>query len=833
MGNELSTFDVEEDQEESTEDLKPQVGIEVQNGPVTLQSSPIINTAPPNTRDNNKANTPQENIIASSQKTIIISPMVNGTDAKPLAPPAKSKFRLTISRPAPGLTTFQPNGPENGVDVKSEVGGDPVLIQTQNNAPIPAETNVTKGTVGGGPNLAPPTVLATDDAPLSETNSVEVESTPSKPREVSIFHRLFKPEKKVQFEEPGQAEGPENQEVVITLNQNGGLQSVPPSASLQSQNVDKGNQAAVDGQSSEPAGVPVGPETSTEATQTSPQPEIHPVMSFFKTLVNKPGLKSEEESKSDVEDKKKKENGGLRKSSSKKEKGKAATLQAPEKEMKAQKKAESSKSSTLGRLFRPKPKKDEVQAGGDKVVVEQPVVSANSEQSAPEQVIPQDAKPSNVPPQITAAADDGKGAKESPARPRLFWRKSFKGDPPPSKIQENGMEEMAAVSVNAAPEPTLTLDTNPPEVAVQPQEEEKAVQEAPPRPLPFWRKSFKVDPLPPKVQENIAVELPAVSIGIEQQAPEQPAPEQPAVPETTPAEGDKPSLDSEKPLKEATPRPVPFWRKSFKGEPQPVKVQESVAVEQPVVSVSLNTEKSAPEQIVAPDVQADAVIAPPENEKPPVKEVAPRNVPFWRKSFKAEPPPPKVPENSPPEEPVTIQLTETSSAEPDSQSAKADSGAKTSPVTEGKSQQGKKADEGKNSKPKIMMFFKQLTLDITDGVEVGKSEKTVVTAVVEPPPAPPLQKSKENSKEKKASSEKLTKQESRESPEAAAASSQAQVIEAAPVLNGAESSKEGQMKRVEKRQSLGSFFKAIGPKRLCDAEVQTDPVSILPAEKAK
>ncbi|PIO36328.1 hypothetical protein AB205_0110990, partial [Aquarana catesbeiana] len=69
------------------------------------------------------------------------------------------------------------------------------------------------------------------------------------------------------------------------------------------QNVDKGNQAAVDGRSSEPAGVPVGPETSTEATQTSPQPEIHPVMSFFKTLVNKPGPKTEEEAKSDVEDK--------------------------------------------------------------------------------------------------------------------------------------------------------------------------------------------------------------------------------------------------------------------------------------------------------------------------------------------------------------------------------------------------------------------------------------------------------------------------------------------------------------------------------------------------
>ncbi|CAI9589393.1 unnamed protein product, partial [Staurois parvus] len=81
----------------------------------------------------------------------------------------------------------------------------------------------------------------------------------------------------------------------------------------------------------------------------------------------------------------------MRKSSSKKEKGKAATLQASEAEMRAQKKAESSKSSTLGRLFRPKSKKDEVEAGGGK---------------------------------ITAAADDGKGAKETSTRPRLFWRKS-------------------------------------------------------------------------------------------------------------------------------------------------------------------------------------------------------------------------------------------------------------------------------------------------------------------------------------------------------------------------------------------------------------------------
>ncbi|XP_072270299.1 breast carcinoma-amplified sequence 1 isoform X3 [Pyxicephalus adspersus] len=810
MGNELSTFDVEEDQEESTDDIKPEVDVEGQNGPITIQSSPVINAAPPIAQEKSKPTIQQENVITSSQKTIIISPTANGTDTKPPAPPAKSKFRLTISRPAPGLTAFQPNDPENG-DAKSEVRvEEPALIQTQKNVPFIVETNVTNGNTG--PNQTPSTVLPTDDTSVTQSNTIQVESEPPKPKEISIFHRLFKPEKKVQFEEPVQSEVPENQEVVITVNKNGGLQSAPSSL----QNVDKGNQAAVDGQSSEPESVPIGPETSTEATQTSPQPEIHPVMSFFKTLVNKPVTKSEEEAKPNAEDKKK-ENGGLRKSS-KKEKGKGAVQQTPETDVKGQKKAESSKSSTLGRLFRSKQsKKDEAQTSGGKVVLEPSVVSveANSEQSAPELVISQDAKPSNVPPQIEASTDDGKSTKEASARPRLFWRK--------------GVEEPAAVAVNTVPEPALTIDTNLPEAAVQPQEE--AVKEAPSRPIPFWRKSFKVDPQPPKVQENITVQEPVLSVGVEQSASEQPA-----VLEINPPEADK-TPDSEKPGKEASPRPVPFWRK--------------VVVEQPVLSVSVNAEKSAPEQITAPDAQqAEAVTAPPENEKP-VKEASTRPVPFWRKSFKMDPLPPKTPENSSPEEPVTIQLTEISS-EPDSQTAKPDSGAKTSPVTEGKSQQGKKAEEGKNSKPKIMMFFKQLsvmgdpnidtseeingkmspTLDITDGVEVGKSEKTVVTAVVEPPPPPPPQKSKESLKEKRASTEKLNKLESREIPEAAA-SSQAQAVEVGPVHNGADSSKEGQMKRVEKRQSLGSFFKAIGPKRLCDAEVQTDPVSILPAEKAK
>ncbi|XP_068119546.1 breast carcinoma-amplified sequence 1 isoform X4 [Hyperolius riggenbachi] len=662
---------------------------------------------------------------------------------------------------------------------------------------------------------------------------------------------------------------------------------------------DKGSAAAVDGRSTDPASVPAGQEN--EATQTSPEPEIHPVMSFFKTLVNKPVPKSEEDVKREAEDKK---NGGLRKSSSRKEKAKSAVQESAQTELKGHK-ADGQKSSTLGRLFRSKSKKDEVPAGADKVVLVPPTVSVslNSQQSAPEAAALD--KPSNVPPQITASAEEGRSAKEAAPRPRLFWRKSFKGDPQPTTIQENGVDEPTVVSVSPAPEAVLTVDTNLPDTSIQPLQEEvvkeppprplpfwrksfkadpppsktpengvdaqavvtvspapeavltldtnlpdtsvqppqeEVVKEPPSRPLPFWRKSFKVDSPPPKTQETVAIEQPVASVSVNM---EQSIPPQAAAIETALAEADTPPAGTEKPVKEASSRAVPFWRKSFKGEPQSQKAQENIAVELPVVSASVNAEQSAPQSVTAAqDIKpADVTVTLPESEKPS-KEAGSRPVPFWRKSFKGDPPPP------PP-----AKSQDNSSTEAESQSAKPDSKAKGSGSTaEGKSPEGKKPEEGKSTKPKIMMFFKQLsvigdpsnipseevngkskdspTLDISDGVELGKTEKTVVTAVVEPPPAPPLQKMKENAKEKKASSEKLTKHESRECLDVAA-SSQVQVPEPATVLNGAESSKESQLKRTEKRQSLGSFFKAIGPKRLCDAEVQTDPVSILPAEKAK
>ncbi|XP_041434182.1 breast carcinoma-amplified sequence 1 isoform X16 [Xenopus laevis] len=439
----------------------------------------------------------------------------------------------------------------------------------------------------------------------------------------------------------------------------------------------------------------------------------------------------------------------------------------------------------------------------DKVLEEQPVaVTISPEQPSPEQILTQDTNPSepNVQPQISAPAskDEGKAAKESIPRPKTFWRKSFKGDPPATKQEENVEEEqpVAAVtinSVNAAPEQIG--------------------------------------------DQNINSAAPNVQIEIQSQ----------------------PSGSDRKAEKETTPeRPRPFWRKSFKGDPAVTKIQENVEEQQSAVALIENSDNVAPEQELSLETKPTAPNVQPEIPNQPIsghgkveKESAPP-VPFWRKSFKGDPQPVKNEENSLKEEPEAEAVTENASAEKE---AKADAGVQAA-ASSGKGQEspdkGKKAEDGKNTKPKLMMFFKQLSvigdggngnseevnekstdqssLDLTDGAEATKSEKTVVSAVVEPPP--PAPKIKENQKEKKAGAEKMTKQESKDMPEAVSPT-QHQASDPALVQNGADATKDGQLKKTEKRQSLGNFFKAIGPKRLSDAAVQTDPVCILPGEKAK
>uniref|UniRef100_A0A803KAD0 Breast carcinoma amplified sequence 1 n=1 Tax=Xenopus tropicalis TaxID=8364 RepID=A0A803KAD0_XENTR len=748
MGNVLSHEEGSEDEDVQVQEKQPEFA--VQNGSVPLQNSTLVKVIPSTDQVvlvDGKQVTRQKSIISSSEKMIVFSPIANGgIDSKPPAPTAQSKFRLSISRPPSGRTIFQVNGLEGGKLETPGASEGPLITENQNDTPVVLETSVTKVQ-----NQPPPSSFAINTA-LSPSAPVTVEpplaasvssglETPPKPKEISFFQRIFMPEKKVQIEEPSQPQLEENEEAGIMVKHNAGLQSMPVTNNPQAQNIDDFNQEAVKEFSSELApnqgnnNSPTTLEASLPAPPPSP-PEVHPVMSFFKTLVspNKSVLKSEEESKKDSDDKK---NGGLRKSSSRKEKAKSLPQQTAESEAKSPKKSDSPKSRTLSRLFGHKSKKGEDLSSGNKVVEEQPVaVTVNSEQPSPEQILTQDTKPTepNVQPQITAPAskDEGKAAKESIARPRPFWRKSFKGDSPTTKQEEN---------------------------------------------------SFKGDPAVTKIPENVEAVQPAVAVTVNSQNA---APQQPLTLETKPTapivEPEIPS-GSAKAEKESTPqRPLPFWRKSFKGDPQPVKNQE----------------------------------------------------------------------NSLKEEPEAEQVTESASAEKE---AKADAGAQAA-TSSGKGlespDKGKKTEDGKNSKPKLMMFFKQLsvigdggngnseevnekstgqsTLDLTDGAETTKSEKTVVAAVVEPPP--PAPKIKENQKEKKVVAEKITKQESKDMPEAVSPTQQ-QVSDPALVQNGADTTKDGQLKRTEKRQSLGSFFKAIGPKRLSDAAVQTDPVCILPAEKAK
>uniref|UniRef100_A0A667GBD2 Breast carcinoma amplified sequence 1 n=1 Tax=Lynx canadensis TaxID=61383 RepID=A0A667GBD2_LYNCA len=100
----------------------------------------------------------------------------------------------------------------------------------------------------------------------------------------------------------------------------------------------------------------------------------------------------------------------------------------------------------------------------------------------------------------------------------------------------------------------------------------------------------------------------------------------------------------------------------------------------------------------------------------------------------------------------------------------------------------------------------------------------------EPEPTGAGQKGKEgSSKDKKVAAEgnkqKSNKQDAKEP---------AQCVEPAVVeVNSLQNGDKSQKRPEKRRQSLGGFFKGLGPKRMLDAQVQTDPVSIGPAGKTK
>lgn len=145
--------------------------------------------------------------------------------------------------------------------------------------------------------------------------------------------------------------------------------------------------------------------------------------------------------------------------------------------------------------------------------------------------------------------------------------------------------------------------------------------------------------------------------------------------------------------------------------------------------------------------------------------------------------------------------------------------AKTSASTE-TAKEGAKEKGGPASLPLSKLFWKK-TSDATE---------KAVPPPPEPDPAAATPKGKEpSSKDKKAATEPNKQKSNKQEAKELAPSAEPASVEANSLPNGDKS-----QKRPEKRrQSLGGFFKGLGPKRMLDAQVQTDPVSIGPVGKSK
>ncbi|XP_029324867.1 breast carcinoma-amplified sequence 1 isoform X7 [Mus caroli] len=147
------------------------------------------------------------------------------------------------------------------------------------------------------------------------------------------------------------------------------------------------------------------------------------------------------------------------------------------------------------------------------------------------------------------------------------------------------------------------------------------------------------------------------------------------------------------------------------------------------------------------------------------------------------------------------------------------------PETTSEGRDSSKEKAGPTSLPLGKLFWKKTSNSV---------EKT--PSPPEPEPAGTAQKNKEtsSSKDKKSvdkksetenSKQKNGKQEAREP----APCVQPPTVEANAMQTGDKTPKKSE----KRRQSLGGFLKGLGPKRMADAQVQTDPVSIGPVGKSK
>ncbi|XP_014465188.2 breast carcinoma-amplified sequence 1 isoform X2 [Alligator mississippiensis] len=280
-----------------------------------------------------------------------------------------------------------------------------------------------------------------------------------------------------------------------------------------------------------------------------------------------------------------------------------------------------------------------------------------------------------------------------------------------------------------------------------------------------------------------------------------------------------------------------FRHKSAKEAQQTTNTKG--AEQQPATSTIVKSEKNAPlsqeppttkQNTKAPEPAAQqqaAAAAATETPKDATKEKAastptPLSKLFWKKT---------APEDA---EVVSNQKVEASleAVAPDKEVNKSTEATEVTP----------RREETKPPKTNLRKFFK---LSVRDDAGTANSEEVngpnpnyQTSDSTERPVAPTEsepagQKSKESSKDKKPTAElskqKGNKQETKDQQD----SREQHTGETDSIQNGGDTAKETPLKKTEKRQSLGGFFKGLGPKKMSDAEVQTDPVSIVPAGKSK
>ncbi|XP_064132300.1 breast carcinoma-amplified sequence 1 [Loxodonta africana] len=210
---------------------------------------------------------------------------------------------------------------------------------------------------------------------------------------------------------------------------------------------------------------------------------------------------------------------------------------------------------------------------------------------------------------------------------------------------------------------------------------------------------------------------------------------------------------------------------------------------------------------------------------------------FWKKSIKEESVPTGSEENVVCESPVEI----TKSKEVDSALQTVDLN-EDGDATPEPAEVKPKTEDSKPPRTTLMAFFRQMSVKREGGnthsEEINGKDSNYqtsdsaekATTPLEPELTTVVQKGKEGSSKDKKSPAEMEKQKSRkqEAKEPAPCAEQS-VVEMNSLQNG-----DKPQKRPEKRrQSLGGFLKGLGPKRMLDAEVQTDPVSIGPVGKSK